>query len=41
MANIIEKIKNFFKGKKKEELKPQQEKPKTEEKPEGQKSKKE
>ena len=33
MARIIEKIKNFFKCKKKEEPKAQQEKPKTEEKP--------
>jgi len=37
MANIIEKIKNFFKGKKKEDPKAKQEKPKTEEKPEEQK----
>ena len=37
MAKILEKIKDFFKGKKKEEPKPQQEKPKTEEKPEEQK----
>jgi hypothetical protein len=43
MANIIEKIKNFFSGKfisrpkKKEEAKLQQEEPKAEEKPEEQK----
>lgn len=37
MAKIIEKIKNLFSGKKKEEPKAQQEKPKTEVKPEEQK----
>lgn len=43
MSKILEKIKNFFSGKfvckakKREESKPQQEEPKTEEKPEEQK----
>ena len=42
MANIIEKIKNFFKGKKKEEPKAQQEKPKTDQRsPKNKNSKKE